>query len=278
MGFFAKHKVDVQFHEVIGGHRAANMMLEGGADLATASEVVAMFNSFKRQDFCILSTFVSSTNDVKILARVESGISTLADLPGHRVGTVTGASAHFFLDETLILAGIDPNKVHLQHVQPEKTIEMLRDGKVDAMVMWEPWVYLASQKLSSQVTVIPHSKTYRETFNLLAKHELSQKEQPRLRRLHRALIDAVNYMHKYPSKVQRMVAKRFNKDIAVIQATWRDLVFDVRLDQWLLNTLESQGRWAISRGLVEADKSINYLSFVQPQILHHVAHHRVTLF
>ena len=65
----------------------------------------------------------------------------MADLAGMTVGTVTGASAQFFLDETLFLAGVDGAEVDVIHVNPEDSSTTLASGKVDAVVIWEPLVY-----------------------------------------------------------------------------------------------------------------------------------------
>jgi len=110
-GYFAAHGIDVGIKDYVGGMRTAKAMFEGKADMATSSEVVVMFNSFKRSDFSVICTFVTSDNDVKIVTRKDTGIRNVADLAGMTVGTVTGASAQFFLDETLFLAGVDGAEV-----------------------------------------------------------------------------------------------------------------------------------------------------------------------
>lgn len=140
-GYFAAHGIDVGIKDYVGGMRTAKAMFEGKADMATSSEVVVMFNSFKRSDFSVICTFVTSDNDVKIVTRKDTGIRNVADLAGMTVGTVTGASAQFFLDETLFLAGVDGAEVDVIHVNPEDSSTTLASGKVDAVVIWEPLVY-----------------------------------------------------------------------------------------------------------------------------------------
>ena len=92
-GYFAKNGLNVTIKDFVGGHRSIKAVFDGKADIATSSEVVVMFNSFKRSDFTIVCTFVTSDNDVKIITRKDTGIRVVQDLVGHRVGTVTGASA-----------------------------------------------------------------------------------------------------------------------------------------------------------------------------------------
>ena len=74
-GLFAAEGLELQIREVIGGHRALQQVLAGQADLATCSEAVVMFTSFQSRDFALLASFVTSTDDVKLVAGPGSGIA-----------------------------------------------------------------------------------------------------------------------------------------------------------------------------------------------------------
>ena len=45
-----------------------------------------MLESFGRDDFRIIATFADSQDDGKVIANKESGIATVADLPGKKIG------------------------------------------------------------------------------------------------------------------------------------------------------------------------------------------------
>jgi sulfonate transport system substrate-binding protein len=236
-----------------------------------------MFNSFKRSDFLVFGTFVTSYNDIKIIARRESGIRQISDLVGRTVGTVTGASAQFFLDEALTLSGLDSTKVNVVHVHPEKTTSALNEGLVDAVVVWEPWVHLTMKELGNRVVLIPHNNFYLETFNALTTSSFAKDHPDVLDKVLHGLIQAVDFISKHPDEAQKIVAQYFKKDLSIIQATWKDFDFNVILEQWFLNTLESEARWAIERGLVAGDTP-NYLDFIHTHALRRVAKDKVNIF
>ena len=80
-----------------GGHRTISAVFAGDADIATSSEAVVMFNAFKRNDFRVLATFVSSDNDNKILAPVDRNIKSIGDLRGRKIGTIPVSYTHLTL-------------------------------------------------------------------------------------------------------------------------------------------------------------------------------------
>lgn len=277
-GYFAQNGLDVTIKDFIGGHRTIEAVFEGKADIATSSEAVVMFNSFKRSDFAIVCTFVTSDNDVKIITRKDTGIRKLRDLKGRRVGTVTGASAQFFLDQSLMLAGIDHSQVDVVHVNPEDSPSSLADGDVDAVVVWEPLAYLTKKKLGGNAVVVPHEKIYTETFNAVALRDYADKNPDVMERFVRALIYATEFLNAHPEESQLIVAKRINKDIDFVKAVWRDFNFGVSLHQWLLTTLEAEARWAIDLQLVSDLGVPNYLDFLHLKTLDRVRSEAVTVF
>lgn len=277
-GYFAKNGLDVTTKDYIGGVRSITAVFEGKADIATASEAVVMFNSFKRSDFAIVCTFVASDNDVKIITRKDSGIRTVRDLAGRRVGTVTGASSQFFLDETLLLAGVDNSRVDVVHFNPEDSPSSLARRDVDASVIWEPLAYLTKRKLGDQAVEVPHDKTYRETFNAVILQNYAARNPDILERFVRALVQATEFIQAHPKQSQRIVAARINSDIEFIAAVWGDFEFGISLHQWLLTTLEKEARWAIGRRLVPARDIPNYLDFLHLEVLNRVRPEAVTVF
>ena len=278
MGYFTENGLDVEFKEVVGGFRAIRAVFKGEADIATASEVVVMFNSFERADFAVFCTFVSSDNDVKIVARRDSGIERVRDLAGHKVGTILGASAQFFLDETLVLNGIDRSAMEIVNVAPEKSPEALERGDVDAVVTWEPFAYLTLMRLGDAAVVVPHDRAYIETFNAIVMRDYAERNRDVLKRMVRALIQATDFLVTRGEESQRIVAKRLGKSVAMIQAVWGDFSFGVNLHQWLLTTLESQARWAVQNELAADQALPNYLDFLLVEPLEQVKPQAVTIF
>ena len=270
-GFFAQEGVAVKTQECIGGQRCIKRLLEGEVPLATASEMPIMFNSFSRADYAVVATFVTSARDVKLVARKSAGITAAADLDGKRIGTVQGTSAHYFLDSYLLFNGIDPKKVNLVSLPPEQIAPALKEGKIDAAAIWEPFANKSMRGLSGNGVVLPSARIYTETFNLIASRAVIAQREADLVKVLRALARAQRFIREQPQQAQAILKARLEEDQAFIDATWSDFDYRMSLDQSLVSTLEGQARWALREGHVPRDSRVpNYLQFVATEPLRKV--------
>lgn len=260
-GYFSAEGLTLKISEVIGGHRSLQQVLDGTADLATCSEAVVMFNSFQRRDYAVIATFVTSDDDVKVVTRGGAEIARPEQLAGKRVGTVIGASSHYYLDTLLILSGVDPKAVQVRNLQPEAMAEALRQGDVDAVAIWEPFAFNALGSVPG-ARVLPKSGSYVETFNLVAHRKLTGARDDELARLLRALDRAARFINAEPAKAQAILRERLHVEQAFIDWIWPRFNYQLTLGQALLTTLEGEARWARRESYVKADKSPNYLDFI----------------
>ena len=277
-GYFDQEGIDVYPTKMIGGHRTMAALLHDDADIATASEAVVMFNSFKHDNFAILCSFVSSENDVRLLARRDSGIASPRDLKGHRIGTIKSSSAHYFLSQILLLNGLTATDVSVAFMQPEELPNALSSGAVDAVAVWEPFGLVASEKMGAALVAVPHGHAYIETFNLIALRTFSESHPGATDSLLRGLVAATDFISRHPDEAQGIVARFIEQDRSIVQAVWPAFDFDVTLKQWLLATLDSEGRWAMEEQLVEGRRLPNYLNFVTPAPLERMSPKAVTIY
>ena len=277
-GYFKELGVNVEIKQVKGGNLAFKSLISGEADIATSSEAVVMFNSFKRNDFSIFSTFVTSDNDVKILARRDSGINKISDLKGKKVGTIIGTSAHFFLNHTLLMNGVSENDVYISKLKPQEAKKILEDKKLDAIVTWEPYAYLAHKELGDAVKIVEHDRLYVETFNAISMKEYADKNEKTLVKITQALMKAIQFIKDKPETTQKIVAKALDKELHVIRSTWSDFLFSVGLNQWLLTSMEAEARWAIKHDFIKAKKLPNYMSYINTKPLNISAPDKITIY
>ncbi len=277
-GYFKELGLNVEIRQTKGGNLALKSVFAGKADIATSSEAVVMFNSFKRDDFSIFCTFVTSDNDVKILARRDSGINNINDLKGKKVGTILGTSAHFFLNHTLLMNGVSENDVHISKLKPQESKKVLEEKLLDAIVTWEPYAYLAQKQLGDKVKIVEHDRVYVETFNAITTREYANKNEKKLVKITQALMKAVQFIKDKPETTQKIVAKVLGKELHVIRNTWSDFLFSIGLNQWLLTSMETEARWAINHGFVKAKKTPNYMNFINRAPLNISAPDKITIY
>jgi len=271
-GYFTAEGVSPQLAECIGGQRCLRRLLDGEADLATASDLPVMFNSFTRSDYTVVATFVTATNDVKLVARRSAGITAPAHLARKRVGTVKGASAHYFLDAFLLFHDVDPRLVQVVDMAPEQLAPAFRNRQIDAIAVWEPNAWLAVQAAGQDAIVLPSPRIYTQTFNLVASRRALGERDDDVVRVLRALARAQRFIMARPREAKDILKRRLALDEDFVAWVWQDLDYRLGLQQSLITTLEAEARWALREGHVAAGQAIpNYLRFVEPGPLRRAA-------
>ena len=276
-GFFHAQGLEVTLVDTVGGHRCLQAVFDGEVEMGTVSDYPIMMNSFKRKDFSIVTTFVSSENDVKLIGRKSLGVTQVANLQGKKIGTVTGASSHYFLDRFLLFNGMEINDVKVVHVSAENMTMALKNGDVDALSAWEPFGYLSQKQLGDDAVIFPRSTYYRETFNLVTTNNYVKQSTKKIKKLLIALDQAVTFMHEQPSEAQSILVERLKLDNKFIDWVWGDFDFKLSLDQSLILTLENEGRWAMENNLVSGDKLPNYLNYIYFDVMNAVDADAVTI-
>lgn len=73
-----------------------------------------------------------------LIVRDGSGIKTLADLKGKRIGVPFGSTSDFSLRGALRHAGIKTNQVTLLNMSPDEIVASWKQGYIDAAFIWPP--------------------------------------------------------------------------------------------------------------------------------------------
>lgn len=159
-GFFAKNGVDVKVEIRNTGSELSKGLRAGTFNFAPAAfsnipaalerglnvRAVVGFNG---------ATYVKSTSDnmVAIIARPDTGIKTMADLKGKRIGVTFGSTGDLYLQLALQKAGVSVNDVDRVNVAPPSITSVLDTGGVDAVSTWDPYSYRTLDKVTGSTTV-----------------------------------------------------------------------------------------------------------------------------
>lgn len=277
-GFFQKNAAEVQVLPCLGGVRCMAMMHEGAADLSTATELPVVFSGFKRQDFAIVASFVSTANDLKLVVRRDSGVKLASDLKGKRIAYIKGAASQYFADLILLYHGINPQYVVLKEMAPDQTQDLLRSRQVDAVVIWEPYASKAVQDLADEVSIVKVPRLYTETFNLIGNKALLDSQPQAVERIVQSLHDACGFINSNPERAKKILSVRLKISPDLVGRIFDDYRYKLSLNQSLMRTMDGQANWAVREGHVPSGSVIpNYIQFVNPSFLRKVDPQAVTL-
>ena len=257
-GYFAEEGLEVQFKPCVGGHRCMRQLLEGQADFATVGDVPIALNAFSTSDWAVVATFVTTHDDLKLVAR-KGVVASPAQLVGKRIGVVSASASHFFLESYLLTHLVDPLDVQAVALQPEELVPALAEGRVDAIAAWEPFAHSAIQVLQGGARALPNGSGYRETFNLIVQRRLVGARDASIVRVLRALERAQVLIREQPARAQAVMRRTLAVDQDFVDYIWPQLQYRLSLDQGLLKTLETEARWALRERHVVAAQPPNFL-------------------
>jgi len=113
---------------------------------------------------------LDNINDAEALvARNGSGVNTLADLKGRKIGLPFVSTTHFHALVALQDAGVDPKTVQILNLRPPEILAAWERGDIDATFVWDP--ALAKVKQNGKVIVTSGqiaARTGKATFDGLA--------------------------------------------------------------------------------------------------------------
>lgn len=277
-GYFDKEGLDVRIKTFDSGRLSLLAMLKGeGIDICTVAPTPIMFNSFERDDFAIIATFVYSYDDIKVIARKDKGIVTARDLKGKKVGTPARTTGQFFLNAFLTDRGVPAKEVQAIDINPSDLPVALEKNDVDAIVIWEPHGYYAQELLGDKATRLPDLDIYKETFNFVVMKDYAATHPELLAKFLRATDAATTFIVENKEEARELVAENLDLDRKVTAAIWDDFVFEMSLDQTLIRTLEEEALWAIRSQLVDRPKIPNYLHYIHLRSLKAVKPQAVTI-
>ena len=259
------------------GKEAFEGLFCGENDMATVADAPIVFSGFAGRNFVVVASTVFSFCDSKIVARRDADIREPKDLRGKRIGTFFGTSNHYFLGLFLTNYGMSISDVDMVDLRACELPALLRQSKVDAASLWEPFAYEAQRLLGIQAVKLPAGNIMRTTFNLAVRKEYSEQSAGEIEKVLHAIRHANAFIKTHSAEVQEMMAERFNFSRGYLHDIWKDYHFMLFLDQSLLLGWEDIARWALENEIISSSTIPNYLRHVDVKGLSAVCPAAVTV-
>lgn len=153
-GFFAKHGIDAKVEVRNTGAALSKSLRAGEIDISIAAFTnipAALERGLDLRGVAGYtgSTFRGTTSDrfVGMAARPGTGINSIKDLKGKKVGVAFGTTGDLWLQSILKANGMSKNDVTRINVRPPSFVSTFDTGGVDVQVAWEPGLTRAMDKV-----------------------------------------------------------------------------------------------------------------------------------
>ena len=219
------------------------MLLDGGADAATNSETQALIRSVARPDLRIVMSVAECY--YRIVARKSSGIQTLADLRGKKIGAPANTSAGYYLAKMLRTVKLAESDVTVVAMPVEGMAAAMKRGDVDAVSGWEPGAHDSIAVLGADAIVFQDRKVYRELFDLNTTTAVLNDPAKRRALVDtvRAIVAASSQVTRRPADVRPLLSSRINVPQPTISDVWSHFTFAGGLPPDMLDVLTEEEQW-----------------------------------
>ena len=261
---FRKHGIDARMKVVDTGTDMVNAMHNGEAQIGDMSVTTFLKAVHSGEPFKVIGIIMNdATRDnadepLAIVTRKGTGIDAgkISDLKGKRIGLARGQTSDEYFKMVLRRAGMKYEDLTIENIWSQFGLApALKEGKVDAVVSWEPYVTAVLEQVPDSFLVIRggHHMSY---VMVATAHGPTVASRPEVvRNFAAALAGASHYTRNHREESVEIFAKWVpNTDVGVGKKAIRHISYDPRLspavmrafeaaeDEVLINTLKGAPR------------------------------------
>ena len=248
-GFFKKHGVDVRLKVVNTGSDMVSAMQKREVQVGDMSVTTFLKARHGGDPFRVIAiimndaTRANADEPLAIVARKGSGIrpGAIEDLKGKRVGLAKAQTSDEYFKMVLSRRGMQYADVNIENIMaPPALAPALKEGKVDAVVSWEPFNTMVLEQVPESYVVI-RGGGHLAYVMVATAHEPTIQSSPQIiRNFVAGLAAASQYTRKNRGEAVEMFAKWVpNVDLAVAKKAIQHISYDPRISGNTLQAFEA---------------------------------------
>jgi sulfonate transport system substrate-binding protein len=214
----ADQDIRVSWHEFASGQPLLEALNVGNIDLsADVADTVPVFAQAAGAQLAYFARETPSPAAQAILVRDGSPLRNLADLKGKKVAVTKAAGAHYLLIAALAKAGLKFSDIQPAYLTPADGRAAFENGKVDAWVIWEPFLSAAQRQLPTRTLegsqgLASYQRYYLTSSRFAAAHPEV------LQTVYRELAKAGDWLRANPAEAARILGPLWgNLDPAIVE-------------------------------------------------------------
>ena len=240
-GIFAKHGIDAKVITRNTGAQLTKSLRAGEIDFAPAAFTnlpAALERGLKLRGVVGYTggSYSKSTSDnfVGIAARPGSGIKSIADLKGKKVGVTFGSTGDLYLRTLLRKNGLGTADLKRINVRPPSLVSVFDTGGVQAIVAWEPFLTRLMDKVKGSRLVIRGGDHVCFCAVLHGTPEMVYADRKRTQNFVDAMSESAAYVRDPKNRDEvAKIGSRFVRGMPpeLVKRTMPHMVYDTRLGQ-----------------------------------------------
>lgn len=277
-GYFKEQGLNVQYKPFATGKLALDALLGRGADIATTADVPITLAVLANQDISVVATIEYSVDNIRVIARKDSGIYHPSDLTRKKIATTKGGGPMFYTDKFLEKYNISKTTVNIIYLNPHEMVTALIKKDIDAFIVFEPAPSIAINEIGlDKLSVFEDSDIYGETWNIVVMNEYADQNPAIIKKFLKALVKAEVFMENSSEESLGIVAKYSGNDKITTEQILNKQKIEVVLNNVLPTYLHEEAIWAIDNKLTSAKDVPKFDDFISKQYLSEIKPKGVTI-
>lgn len=214
----ADQDIRVSWHEFASGQPLLEALNVGNIDLsADVADTVPVFAQAAGAQLAYFARETPSPAAQAILVRDGSPLRNLADLKGKKVAVTKAAGAHYLLIAALAKAGLKFSDIQPAYLTPADGRAAFENGKVDAWVIWEPFLSAAQRQLPTRTLEGSQGLASYQRYYLTSSRFAAAHPQV-LQTVYREMAKAGDWLRANPAEAARILGPLWgNLDPAIVE-------------------------------------------------------------
>jgi NitT/TauT family transport system substrate-binding protein/sulfonate transport system substrate-binding protein len=176
-----------------------------------------------------------------VAASKDSGVSSVEELKGKKVGLHIGSGSEIYMNGLLADAGVDRGEVEYVHVPANNTLAAITTGDVDAIAVWEPWIANAVANAGATRVMKGGCSGCYETGITITTDDILENRRDELKRYLAAFAEAQQWVRNNKDEAADIGARWLpGTDRDVIRAVLEDAPLDMRLSKHVYSGLDEK--------------------------------------
>src|SRR5471030_2534714 len=275
-GFFKKHGVDAKMLVVDTGTDMVNAMHDGRAQIGDMSTTTYLKAVHAGEPFQVIGLIMNdATKDscdtpLAIVTKKGTGIEAgkLGDLKGKKIGLAKGQTSDEYFKMVLRRAKMKYEELTIENIWSQFGLApALAEGKVDAIVTWEPFVSQTLTQVPDSYLVIRGGQHMSYVMVAVAHGPTVEAKPGVIKSIAAGLAQSSYFSRKNPDEAVEIFAKWVpGTNVAVGKEAIKNISFDPRMSPNVLRAFENAEDEVLMNTLKGAPR-LNVPSLFRPQFM-----------
>ena len=197
----------------------------------------------------VISEIVNAKNECRVVVRKDGDLNTPEKYfsKPRKLTTSQGGSPEWFTYKFLEQYNLDKSKIEIIAMLPENMPIALSHGAVDAISIFDPYARLGEKELGN-IGLTFNNENITSYYVMNVKESTIIQKEEALEELIKGLLKSEEFIKNNPVEAKKIIAEQTKLDISILNETWSNYNFAVRLDKPLIDLCIAEAKWAIETG------------------------------